>query len=84
MTRPRPWNFAQGLKSWGQAAKLGHFEAFSQLGQAYQLGQGLKIDQAKALKNWRLAADQGMAEALNKLGQAYQLGLGLKKTWPRP
>jgi TPR repeat protein len=49
------------------------------LGNAYNSGLGLEVDQDKAVHYWRLAAEQDVAEAQFNLGSAYFNGQGVEK-----
>jgi hypothetical protein len=62
-------------------AKAGDVVAQVQLGVAYDHGDGVPQDHAKAAGWWRKAAKQGNAAAQFNLGQAYLLGRGVAKDY---
>jgi TPR repeat protein len=59
------------------AAAKGDPVAEQELGRAYQLGQGVPVDYAKALDLYTKAAMQGNAKAMNNLGIMYHRGNGV-------
>jgi len=60
-------------------AQNGSAEAQYQLAQAYETGDGVPKDLAKAIDWYKKAADQGHAEAQFRLAQAYETGEGVKQ-----
>jgi TPR repeat protein len=72
----------QGPKT---AAKLygqhnsGHLEAQNAMGQAYQNGLGVSVDEAKAVEWYRKAAEAKLAVAQNNLGILYLNGKGVER-----
>ncbi|EGB09135.1 hypothetical protein AURANDRAFT_2559, partial [Aureococcus anophagefferens] len=80
----------KAAKIWKRAVELGDVEAMVQLGAAYYLGRGVKLDWKKAKRLHRMAADRGSAvgqknnevpEAIAFLGRAYRHGdFGLVKS----
>ncbi|MDA7635388.1 sel1 repeat family protein, partial [Alphaproteobacteria bacterium] len=59
------------------AAEQGIADAQYNLGQMYQLGEGVRKDDEEAVRWYRLAADQGYAEAQFNLGVMYANGEGV-------
>src|SRR4051794_31338218 len=57
-------------------ANVGDEEAQLAVGQAYDLGKGIKQSKAEAAKWYRKAADQGNAEAQFRLGRLLHEGAG--------
>jgi Sel1 repeat len=53
------------------------------LGQAYNLGDGVEKDPAEAARWWQKAAEQGIAKAQYNLGMAYRAGAGVEKDNPQ-
>src|ERR1043165_9947716 len=58
-------------------AEKGDAKAQTELGQIYEVGQGVKQDYAEAVKWYRKAAEQDYDEAENLLGDMYAGGLGV-------
>lgn len=59
-----------------KAAEQGDADAQYQVGNAYDLGQGVAQDRKKAIEWYTKAAAQGHASAQNSIGAAYQFGWG--------
>ena len=59
------------------AAAKGDPVAEQELGRAYQLGEGLPVDYARALDWYRKSAAQGNARAMHNLGLMYHMGKGV-------
>ncbi len=59
------------------AAGKGDPVAEQKLGRAYQLGEGVPVDYAKALDLYQKSAAQGNANAMNNLGIMYHRGSGV-------
>jgi len=66
-------DFAQLL----QKAEAGDARAQYDVARAYQTGQGVATDHAKAMSWLAKAAEQGLMEAETSLGSAYDLGMGV-------
>ena len=64
-----------------KAADQGNADAQYNLGFAYDGGQGIPEDKAKAAKWYRKAADQGNALAQTELGYACEKGAGLPQDY---
>jgi hypothetical protein len=81
--------FGEGVRMFGlskkerlrRAAERGHAESQMWLGYAYQVGQGVQRDYAKAMKWYRLAAAQGHAASQCNLGVMYQNGEGVQQDY---
>lgn len=58
-------------------AASGQAEAQHELGECYELGNGVKKDEGKAVEWYRKAAGQGYAAAQYNLGECYQFGIGV-------
>jgi len=63
-----PQNYAKAFKLWHRAGELGHAEAYSSIGFAYDYGRGVDVDMKKAKHYWELAAMGGEGKARCKLG----------------
>jgi len=63
-----PQDYAKALELWRRAADLGHAEACSKIGSAYNYGKGVERDKRKALHYWELAAIRGDASSRYDLG----------------
>ena len=61
----------QAVKWYRRAMANGHEGATSCLADAYERGEGVEQDVAKALELWRAAAECNYGPALFKLGSAY-------------
>ena len=59
--------------------ELGIAEVQYNLGQMYQMGQGVPQDNAEAVKWYRKAAEQGFAPAQLNLGMMYAAGKGVSE-----
>jgi TPR repeat protein len=57
----------------------GNPDAEFKLGRAYQHGEGIPQDYARAAALYRKAADQGNAKAMHNLGVLYEQGQGVKR-----
>jgi TPR repeat protein len=67
------------LRWYRQAADQGYAAAQYDLGQAYNLGDGVAKDGAEAARWWEKAAEQGIAKPQYNLGLAYHSGAGVQK-----
>jgi len=63
-----PQDYTKALELWHQAAELGNAEAFCNIGNAYQYGEGVDVDRKKAVHYFELAAMGGDEVARNNLG----------------
>ncbi|WP_108812263.1 tetratricopeptide repeat protein [Sphingorhabdus sp. Alg231-15] len=59
-------------------AVFGQAEAQSLLGEAYEFGEGVKLDYRKALFWYKKSADQGHDRAQANIGAMYQRGDGVE------
>ena len=66
-------------KLYEAAANSGHLEAQNAMGQAYQNGLGVSVDEAKAVEWYRKAAEAKLAVAQNNLGILYLNGKGVER-----
>jgi len=67
------------LQWYRKAGDQGYAAAQYNLGQAYNLGNGVEKDPAEAARWWEKAAEQGLAKAQYNLGLAYLDGTGVQK-----
>jgi len=67
------------LRWYRKAGDHGNAAAQYNLGQAYNLGNGVEKDTAEAARWWQKAAEQGLAKAQYNLGMAYRAGAGVEK-----
>jgi hypothetical protein len=67
------------LRWYRKAGDQGSAAAQYNLGQAYNLGNGVEKDTAEAARWWQKAAEQGLAKAQYNLGMAYRAGAGVEK-----
>jgi TPR repeat protein len=67
------------VKLYEAAANSGHLESQNAMGQAYQNGLGVAVDEAKAAEWYRKAADAKLAVAQNNLGILYLNGKGVER-----
>ena len=70
---------AEALRWYRKAGDQGYAAAQYNLGQAYNLGNGVEKDTAEAARWWQKAAEQGLAKAQYNLGLAYHDGIGVQK-----
>ena len=63
-----PQDYAKALELWRRAGELGHAGAYLGIGNAYDYGQGVKVDEKKANHYYELAAIKGDADARHNLG----------------
>jgi uncharacterized protein len=61
-------DFATAIKLWREQALKGDADAQFNLGQAYKMGRGVKVDLDSALDWYRRAANQGHLKASDSLG----------------
>jgi TPR repeat protein len=61
------------------AAGKQYDEGMTNLGVAYETGQGVGKDESEAVRLYRKAADAGDARAMSNLGVAYWTGQGVGK-----
>lgn len=61
-------DWATAVREWQQPAAAGDADAQFNLGQAYKLGRGVKMDMAQAERWYALAAQQGHAQAEDNYG----------------
>lgn len=61
-------DWATAVREWQQPAAAGDPDAQFNLGQAYKLGRGVKMDMAQAERWYALAAQQGHAQAEDNYG----------------
>ena len=62
----------KAVKIYRRAVELGNVSAMTNLGAAYEHGDGVKLDRKKAAQLYRMAADRGFAKAqLNLAGLLY-------------
>ena len=59
---------AKAFELYHRAAELGHTPAYSNIGRAYNIGEGVEIDEKKANHYFELAAMRGSAAARHSLG----------------
>ena len=59
---------SKALELWHRAAELGHYEAYHNIGCAYDHGRGVQRDMKKAQHYWELAAMSGNVYARYNLG----------------
>ena len=72
-----PQDIAEAERWWREAAEQGDAEAQSNLGNLYDMGEGVPQDFAEAMKWYRKAAEQGDVHALNNLGLMYYESRGI-------
>ena len=72
-------NLPTSVKLYELAANSGHVESQNALGQAYQNGLGVPVDNKKAAEWYRKAADAKLAAAENNLGILYLNGKGVSR-----
>ena len=63
-----PQDHNKALELYHRAAELGHATAYCSIGYAYQLGQGVEVDNKKAMDYYELGAIRGDADARYNLG----------------
>jgi TPR repeat protein len=80
-TAAQKGDFATALRLWTLLAEQGNVEAELQLGQMYDLGQGVAQDYKTAVKWYTLSAEQGNARAQFYLGLMYAKGDGLTQDY---
>ncbi len=66
-------------KLYEAAANSGHLESMNAIGQAYQNGIGVAVNEAKAVEWYRKAAEGKPAVAQNNLGILYLNGKGVER-----
>ena len=70
-------DYATALREWRPLAEQGHALAQSELGYAYEKGQGVPQDYAMAMMWYLKAAAQGILGAQFNIGTMYHKGLGV-------
>ncbi|PIK45848.1 hypothetical protein BSL78_17294 [Apostichopus japonicus] len=68
--------YKKAVSHFESASQLGYSKAQYNLGQCYELGQGVELDLAKAVNLYERAAEQDHPLALYKLGMYHYHGLG--------
>ena len=63
-----PQNYAKALELWHRAGELGNADAYYNIGSAYELGDGVEVDEKKGIHYWELAAMGGNVNARHNLG----------------
>ena len=63
-----------------QKAESGDAEAQNSLGENYNNGDGVEMDEAKAVYWFKRSAEQGNADGLCNLGECYLYGYGIDRT----
>ena len=72
-------DYQTAFKLWLPLAEQGNALVQFNLGLMYQLGQGIKQDNAEAVKWYRKSAEQDHAKAQFNLGVMYNKGKGVKR-----
>lgn len=73
-------NYAEAVKWYEEAAKLGDKNAAELIGECYITGgYGLKRNIREGLKWYRTAAEQGNGRAMYRLGECYEYGIGVEQ-----
>ena len=72
-------NNKKTLQCYQRSAELGYAPAQYLLGDAYLIGDGVKMNKEKGARWFRKAAKQNMTEALCALGYCYEFGEGVKQ-----
>lgn len=75
-------DYAQAVKWFGMAAKLGHSSSKCNLGMAYAAGWGVEKDFPKAAELWLEAAEQGNMFAQLSIASCYYNGFGIPRNLP--
>lgn len=76
-----PIGFAQSITELKGKAEDGDVQAQLALAKAYDLGEGVPKDEAKAVQWWEKAAERGNVSAQVSLAAAYSLGVGVPKNY---
>ena len=63
-----PQDYKKALELYHRAAKLGHIDAYCNIGYLYKFGLGVKVDKKKAVHYYELAAMKGDVVARCNLG----------------
>jgi len=63
-----PQDHTKAFEYWHRAAELGHAEAYTAIGCAYNNGEGVEVDEKKGLHYYELAAMKGDVFARHNLG----------------
>ena len=63
-----PQDYTKALELWHRASELGLSKAYTNIGLAYMLGNGVRVNEKKAIQYWELAAMGGDASARHNLG----------------
>jgi hypothetical protein len=74
-------DYATAYRLWLPLAEQGSKSAQFNLGQMYNMGQGVMQDHANAVKWYRKAAEQGVASAQINLGVMYTNGQGVPQDY---
>ena len=72
-----PYDFAQALKLYEEAAGLGYREALETVGRCYEFGLGTMADSLKAIEWYTKAAEDKSETAMIDLGSLYHSGHGV-------
>jgi len=63
-----PQDYNKALELWHRAGELGHAKSYQTIGDAYDNGEGVKVEEKKAEHYYELAAMMGNVEARYNLG----------------
>ena len=74
-----PLDFTESAKWFRKAAEQGHAEAQGYLGDCYNYGKGVSVNEKEAVKWYHKAAVQGLSMAQYELGICYAEGRGVRK-----
>lgn len=69
----------KGIEILREAAELGHPNAQCDMGEKYELGEGVDEDYKEAVRWYRKAAEQGWARGQDNLGLMYYKGHGVEQ-----
>jgi TPR repeat protein len=70
-------NYTEAAKWYRKSAEQGYAKAQTALGELYENGRGVELNNIEAVKWHRLAAEQGYAQGQSRLGWMYALGRGV-------
>ena len=63
-----PLDYVKALELWHRAGELGHPKAYNNIGNAYNQGEGVEVDERKATHYYELSAMKGDVDARHNLG----------------
>lgn len=74
-------DYAEAMKWFKHAAKMGYTVAMNNVGLLYANGHGVERSDEEAFKWWMRSAEKGDAWAMNAVGDMYETGAGVQQSY---